>query len=265
MLAATNGVDSGAGVLHVVKNYTGDVMNFEMAAEMAAAGTGVEVFGGDQRRRRGRGQPLYRGPPRGGRSPCWSKRSPAPRPRGPAAAAVAEIARKVNANGRSMGMALTSCTVPAAGKPTFDLPEGEMEIGHRHPRRARPPPRTGPRGRRDRRDAGLADPLRPRLHRRRRDRLRQRMGASPLIELYVMYHEVARILGKSGIPIARSLVGPYITRPRHGRLLGHPGAGGRRDPAVVGRAGAYARAAVGSLADERQRRRSRPGCGSSPG
>jgi len=132
MLAATNGVDSGAGVLHVVKNYTR--RRHELRDGGRDGGGRYRRrggLGGDQRRRRGRGQPLYRGPPRGGRHRAGRKDARAAAEEGRPLAAVAEIARKVNANGRSMGMALTSCTVPAAGKPTFDLPEGEMENRHR--------------------------------------------------------------------------------------------------------------------------------------
>ncbi len=119
MLEATKNVDGGAGVLHIVKNYTGDVMNFEMAAELAAAETGVDVVSvvtDDDvavqdslytAGRRGVGVTVLRGEDRRG----------APPRRAAALAEVADVARRVNANGRSMGMALTSCTVPAAGQP----------------------------------------------------------------------------------------------------------------------------------------------------
>ena len=135
MLAATKAVNGGAGVLHIVKNYTGDVINFEMAAELAKA-EDIEVeavvinddvavedslytAGPPRRRRHGaRGEDL-RG--RGGGAMPRSRTWPS-------------SCRRVNANGRSMGMALTSCTVPAAGKPTFDLGERRDGDRHRHPR-----------------------------------------------------------------------------------------------------------------------------------
>jgi dihydroxyacetone kinase-like protein len=127
-------------------------------------------------------------------------------------AEVAAVARKVNANGRSMGIALTSCTVPAAGKPTFDLPDGEMEVGigiHGEPGRRRVPIVPA-------REIAemLVEPILGDLDFTGGDGVLafvNGMGATPLIELYVMYNEVATILGKAGITIARSLVGPYIT------------------------------------------------------
>src|SRR4051794_7111918 len=143
MIAATQGVDGGAGVLHLVKNYTGDVMNFEMAAEMAAAGSGVEVVSVVVDDDVAVEDSLYTAGRRGvGVTVVVEKLAGAAAEEGRPLAEVAEVARKVNANGRSMGMALTACTVPAAGKPTFDLPEGEMEIGigiHGEPGRRRVP------------------------------------------------------------------------------------------------------------------------------
>jgi dihydroxyacetone kinase-like protein len=125
---------------------------------------------------------------------------------------VADVAKQVAANGRSMGMALTSCTVPAAGKPTFELGEAEMEIGigiHGEPGRRRLPLAT----------AGeiaqlLVEPIVSDLPFAGGDAVIafvNGMGGTPLIELYLMYNEVASILGGHGIEIARSLVGPYIT------------------------------------------------------
>jgi phosphoenolpyruvate---glycerone phosphotransferase subunit DhaK len=122
------------------------------------------------------------------------------------------VAKKVNANGRSMGVALTSCTVPAAGKPTFELTDQEMELGigiHGEPGRRRLPMATA---------AEIADllvqPILADLPYRRGDSVIafvNGMGGTPLIELYLMYHEVNRILTGQGITIARSLVGSYIT------------------------------------------------------
>src|SRR5688572_16136181 len=129
MVAATSLVDGGAGVIHIVKNYTGDVMNFEMAAELAAdAGVKVEsiVTNDDVAVE----DSLYTAGRRGvGVTVLVEKICGAAAEAGQDLAGVAAIGRKVNGWGRSMGMALTSCTVPAAGKPTFELSETEMEIG----------------------------------------------------------------------------------------------------------------------------------------
>ena len=150
MLEATRTVDGGAGVLHIVKNYTGDVMNFEMAAELAAADTGVEVdLGRHRRRRRRAGQPLHRRPPRRGRHRAGGEDRGRGGRGGPQPGRGGRgRPRASTSNGRSMGMALTSCTVPAAGQPTFDLPDDEMEIGigiHGEPGRRRVPLRPRPR------------------------------------------------------------------------------------------------------------------------
>ena len=211
MLAATTEVDNGAGVLHIVKNYTGDVMNFEMAAEMAAdAGVNVEtvlvaddVAVEDSTWTAGR---------RGvGTTVLLEKIVGAAAEEGLDLAAVKELAERVTANGRSMGMALTSCTVPAAGKPTFDLPEDQMEIGigiHGEPGRHREPIADAKSIAKQ-----LVDPI---LH----DHdftgapviaMLNGMGGTPLIELYLMYGEVVALLEEAGVKVERNLVGNYIT------------------------------------------------------
>ena len=137
---ATKAVDGGAGVLHIVKNYTGDVMNFEMAAELARF-ENIEVeaviIDDDVAVK----DSLYTAGRRGvGTTVIAEKICGAAAEAGRSLAQVAEICRKVNASGRSMGMALTSCTVPQAGKPTFELGDDEMEIGigiHGEPGRTR--------------------------------------------------------------------------------------------------------------------------------
>ncbi len=212
MLAATKLVDGGAGVLHVVKNYTGDVMNFEMAAELAAASgaevqsviTDDDVAVQDSTWTAGR---------RGvGVTVLLEKIAGAAAEQGRPLDQVADIARQVNANGRSMGLALTSCTVPAAGKPTFEIGENEMELGvgiHGEPGRERIPLAPA-------REIAemLVEPILADLDFTGDDGVLafvNGLGGTPLIELYVMYNEVARILGGHNIPIARSLVGSYIT------------------------------------------------------
>ncbi|MCW2583275.1 MAG: dhaK, partial [Klenkia sp.] len=130
MVAATQGVDGGAGVLHIVKNYTGDVMNFEMAAELVAAESGTEVVTVLVDDDVAVEDSLFTAGRRGvGTTVLLEKIVGAAAEEGRPLAEVADLARRIDDTGRSMGMALTSCTVPAAGRPTFDLPEGEMEIG----------------------------------------------------------------------------------------------------------------------------------------
>src|SRR3972149_4412856 len=140
MLEATKAVNGGAGVLHIVKNYTGDIMNFEMAADLARA-EGIEVEAVVTNDDVAVKDSLYTAGRRGvGVTVLAEKISGAAAEQRRPLAEVAEICRKVNGWGRSMGMALTSCTVPHAGKPTFDLPEDEMEIGigiHGEPGRKR--------------------------------------------------------------------------------------------------------------------------------
>ena len=139
ILAATKGVDAGAGVLHIVKNYTGDVMNFEMAAELAETEVVSVVTDDDVAVQ----DSLYTVGRRGvGVTVLVEKIAGAAAEEGRSLSEVADIARRVNSAGRSMGLALTSCTVPAAGKPTFDLPEDQIEVGigiHGEPGRVRAP------------------------------------------------------------------------------------------------------------------------------
>jgi phosphoenolpyruvate---glycerone phosphotransferase subunit DhaK len=211
--AATRGIDGGAGVLHIVKNYTGDVMNFEMAAELAAAETGVEVATVVTNDDVAVEDSLYTAGRRGvGVTVLVEKIAGAAADEGRDLAGVAEVARRVSEGGRSMGMALTSCTVPAAGRPTFDLPEDEIEIGigiHGEPGRRRVPAAPA-------REVAemLVEPILADMDFTGGDGVLafvNGMGGTPLIELYVIYQEVATILAKSGVTVARSLVGPYIT------------------------------------------------------
>jgi dihydroxyacetone kinase-like protein len=213
MLDATKNVDGGAGVLHIVKNYTGDVMNFEMAAEMAADAAGAKVESVVTNDDVAVEDSLYTAGRRGvGVTVLVEKICGAAAEAGQDLAAVAAVGRKVNGWGRTMGMALTSCTVPAAGKPTFALDDTEMEIGigiHGEPGRYREP--LGSAAEIAER---LVDPIVTDLPFRSGDAVLafvNGMGGTPLIELYVMFAELRRILDGHGITIARSLVGPYIT------------------------------------------------------
>ncbi len=207
--AATKGADGGAGVLHIVKNYTGDVMNFEMAAELSE-GVNVEtVVTNDDvavedstwtAGRRGVGVTVL-----------LEKIVGAAAEEGLDLQAVAALARRVNDSGRSMGMALTSCTVPAAGKPTFEIPDDMMEMGvgiHGEPGRHRVPMAAA---------SSVAEQLvapiladldftgGPNIV------MLNGMGGTPLIELYLMFGEVKKLLDAAGVEVARTLVGNYIT------------------------------------------------------
>jgi dihydroxyacetone kinase-like protein len=213
VVAATRGVDGGAGVLHIVKNYTGDVLNFELAAELVAAESDIEVVAVVTDDDVAVQDSLYTAGRRGvGVTVLVEKLAGAAAEEGRPLAEVAEIARRVNGNGRSMGVALTSCTVPAAGRPTFDLPENEMEIGigiHGEPGRRRVPLAPAREIAEMLVEPVLAD----------RDftggdgviAFVNGMGGTPLLELYLMYAEVAAVLEKAGIGIARNLVGSYMT------------------------------------------------------
>ena len=210
--AATSGVDGGAGVLHIVKNYTGDVMNFEMAAEMAGATGGAEVVAVVTDDDVAVQDSLYTVGRRGvGVTVLVEKIAGAAAEAGRSLSDVAAVARRVNAAGRSMGLALTSCTVPAAGKPTFDLPDNQIEVGigiHGEPGRTRVP--LAPAAEMARM---LVDPILDDLEFSGDGVLAfvNGMGGTPLIELYLMYHEVDRLLAKAGVSVTRSLVGSYIT------------------------------------------------------
>jgi phosphoenolpyruvate---glycerone phosphotransferase subunit DhaK len=213
MLEATKRVDGGAGVLHIVKNYTGDVMNFEMAAELAAAETGVEVTSVVTDDDVAVQDSLYTAGRRGvGVTVLLEKIAGAAAEQGRPLSEVADVATLVNANARSMGMALTSCTVPAVGKPTFELGEDEIEIGigiHGEPGRRRIPLATA-----SEIAEMLVEPIVADLPFGSGDAVIafvNGMGGTPLIELYLMYNEVAQILAGHGVEITRSLVGPYIT------------------------------------------------------
>ena len=212
MLEATKGVDGGAGVLHVVKNYTGDVLNFEMAGELAAAETGIEVATVVTADDVAVQDSLYTAGRRGvGVTLLVEKIAGAAAEERRPLADVADVARRVSEGGRSLGVALTSGTVPAVGRPTFDLPEGEMEVGigiHGEPGRRRVPMAPA-----HEIAAMLVTPVLEDLDFTGGGVLAflNGMGATPLLELYLMYGEVARILERSGVQVARTLVGNYMT------------------------------------------------------
>ena len=212
VLEATKCVDAGAGVLHIVKNYTGDLMNFEMAAELAAAETGLTIDAVVVNDDVAVQDSLYTAGRRGvGVTVLLEKLVGAAAEEGRALSELGTLARDVNESGRSMGMALTSCTVPAAGEPTFRLGQDEMELGigiHGEPGRRRVPLQKAHEIAEQLIEPILADldftpsPVIVMVN---------GMGGTPLIELYLMYGEVAKIMEMAGISVARNLVGNYIT------------------------------------------------------
>ena len=210
ILAATKAVATGAGVLHIVKNYTGDVLNFQMAAELADDdGVRVEsvVINDDvavedstwTAGRRGTGATVF-----------VEKIVGAAAERGTDLMSAVGLAREVNDRSRSFGVALTPCTVPAAGKPGFELGEDEIELGvgiHGEPGRTRGKLVTA------KEIAGIAlDAIHTDMP-LTGDALVMvnGLGGTPLIELYVVFAAVAEWLSGHGVTIARSLVGNYLT------------------------------------------------------
>lgn len=209
MVAAVAAVDTGAGCLFIVKNYEGDAMNFEMAAEMAESkiltvttddDVAVEASTYSTGRRGVAGTLVV------------EKIVGAAAEQGRDVAALQALGKSVNARTRSMGVALTSCTVPAAGKPTFELGEGEMEMGvgiHGEPGRRRVKLATADAIAEELLAAILKDlPPKPGSEVLL---LVNGFGGTPSMELYLMAHAVRRILGSAGVMVARSLTGNYVT------------------------------------------------------
>jgi phosphoenolpyruvate---glycerone phosphotransferase subunit DhaK len=212
MLEATKAVDGGAGVLHIVKNYTGDVLNFEMAADLAK-GEGVEVEAVVTNDDVAVQDSLYTAGRRGvGITVIAEKICGAAAEERRSLAEVAEVCRTVNAHGRSMGMALTACVTPSSGEPSFELSEDEMEIGigiHGEPGRYREPIGTAAEVV-DRLATAIVEDL-PFESGDKVLAFVNGMGGTPLIELYIVYRELDRFLQQRGITIERRLIGDYIT------------------------------------------------------
>ncbi|MEQ1901199.1 MAG: dihydroxyacetone kinase subunit DhaK [Devosia sp.] len=209
MMAAAEAVDTGAGVLYIVKNYEGDVMNFEMAAEMSSAGSARVLTNDDvavedstyTTGRRGVAGTLV-----------VEKLLGAAAEEGLGLEALKALGDKVMGVTRSMGVALTSCTVPAAGKPTFEMGDNEMEFGvgiHGEPGRRRDTLKSA--------DA-IAEEMIASITRdlgdvKGREALHfvNGFGGTPLMELYLMYNSAHRLVEAAGIDVTRSLVGNYVT------------------------------------------------------
>lgn len=209
MLAAVEAVDTGAGALFIVKNYEGDVMNFEMAAEMAAGEVATVLTNDDVAVE----DSLYTTGRRGvAGTLVVEKIVGAAAEEGRDLAALKALGDKVNARTRSMGVALTSCTVPAAGKPMFEIGDDEMEMGvgiHGEP------------GRRRVKLASAEDIAAEMIGAILKDLgeaasgevllFVNGFGATPAMELYVMYEAAAGKVAAAGLAISRSLVGNYVT------------------------------------------------------
>lgn len=209
MLAAVEAVDTGGGVLFIVKNYEGDVMNFEMAAEMASGEVATVLTNDDVAVE----DSLYTTGRRGvAGTLVVEKIVGAAAEEGRDLAALKALGDKVNARTRSMGVALTSCTVPAAGKPMFEIGEDEMEMGvgiHGEPGRRRVKLASA---------EDIAAEMIGAILKDLGDAARGEVllfvngfGATPAMELYVMYDAAADKLEAASLSIARSLVGNYVT------------------------------------------------------
>ncbi len=209
MLEAMQATESGGGVLLIVKNYEGDVMNFEMAAEMAECEVATVLTDDDVAVETSTYSTGRRGV---AGTMIVEKIVGAAAETGRDLAALKTLGDRVNQQTRSMGVALTSCTVPAAGSPTFQIGENEMEMG------------VGIHGEPGRKRVALAeakDIAAEMIGAIRKDfgdqakgnaiLLVNGFGGTPLMELYLMHHCVEQELAGSGITIARSLVGNYVT------------------------------------------------------
>jgi dihydroxyacetone kinase-like protein len=209
MLAAAEAVESGQGVLFIVKNYAGDVMNFEMAAEMLPFEHATVITSDDVAVENSTYTTGRRGV---AGTVIVEKVVGSLAETGASLAECKALGDKVNSRTASMGVALTSCTVPAAGRPTFELAEDELEMGvgiHGEPGRRREKMRPA--------DEIVADLVTAILH-----DLKPAPGSevllmvngftgTPLMELYVLFNAAAKLLEQQGIKVARSLVGDYTT------------------------------------------------------
>ncbi|BDZ53148.1 hypothetical protein GCM10025870_02210 [Agromyces marinus] len=249
ILAATKAVDGGKGVLHIVKNYTGDVLNFETAADLAAA-DGIEVRAVVTNDDVAVKDSLYTAGRRGvGGTVLVEKIAGAAAERGDSLEQVAEVAERVNANVRSMGMALTPCTVPHAGEPSFTLAEDEVEIG------------IGIHG----------EPGRERIKLEPADAIVDRL-LEPIVEdlPFSSGDRVLLFVNGMGAPRRSSCTSPTDARPsrspsrasassapswattsppRDAGVLDHAAEAGRRHARTVGRTRAHRRPAVGTVGD----------------
>jgi dihydroxyacetone kinase-like protein len=212
MFEASKAVDGGAGILHIVKNYTGDVMNFDLAADLLKA-EGIDVQSVLTDDDVAVENSLYTAGRRGvGLTVIMEKLLGAAAEQKATLAEIKALGDRIRNNGRSMGMALTACTVPHAGKPSFDLPDDEMEVGigiHGEPGRRRVKIASA-----DEITEMLMEPILSDLPFKKDDDILlfvNGMGGTPLIELYIIYRKAAQIAKQYGLNVVRNLVGSYIT------------------------------------------------------
>ncbi|GAA1347575.1 dihydroxyacetone kinase subunit DhaK [Arthrobacter koreensis] len=212
ILPAITNTDSGAGVLLIVKNYTGDILNFETAAELAQA-EGIDVKSVVVNDDVAVEDSLYTAGRRGvGGTVLVERIAGAAAERGDSLDAVTSLAERANTGVRSMGVALSACTVPHAGEPSFDLAENEIELGvgiHGEPGRRRMPMAPA-----DAITDQLLEPILSDLGAGSGERVLlfvNGMGGTPLSELYIVYRHAAKLLADRGLHVERSLVGNYIT------------------------------------------------------
>ena len=212
MLAATKAVDGGAGVVHIVKNYTGDVLNFKLAAE-DAADEGIKVTSVVIDDDVAVQDSLYTAGRRGvGATVLAEKIAGAAAEAGADLTTVTDTVKRVNERARSFGVALSSCIPPASGKPIFDLPDGQVELGigiHGEPGRKRAPLGSASEIADVMVEAVVSD-LKPSRGTKVLAFVNG-MGGTPLLELYLLYGEVDKKLRAAGITPVRNLVGSYIT------------------------------------------------------
>jgi dihydroxyacetone kinase-like protein len=212
MAAATKAVNGGAGVLHIVKNYTGDVLNFKLAAELSED-DGIEVQSVVLDDDVAVQDSLYTAGRRGtGATVLAEKIAGAKAEAGGSLSEVAGVCAKVNENARSFGIALTSCATPSSGTPIFDLGTDEIEVGvgiHGEPGRRREKLQPA---------AALVDEMlspilddMPLAQGSSVLAFVNGLGGTPLIELYLLFNEVNKLLSARGVKIGRNLVGSYIT------------------------------------------------------
>jgi dihydroxyacetone kinase-like protein len=212
MLAATKAVDGGAGVVHIVKNYTGDVLNFKLAAE-DAADEGIKVTSVVIDDDVAVQDSLYTAGRRGvGATVLAEKIAGAAAEGGADLATVTDTVKRVNDRARSFGVALSSCVPPASGKPIFELPEGQIELGigiHGEPGRKRATLGSASEIVDVMVEAVVSD-----LKASNGARVLafvNGMGGTPLLELYLLYGEIDQKLRAAGLEPVRNLVGSYIT------------------------------------------------------
>jgi dihydroxyacetone kinase-like protein len=208
MLAAAEAVDTGGGVLYIVKNYEGDVMNFDMAAEMASGVVARVVTDDDVAVERSTWSTGRRGV---AGTLVVEKMVGAAAEAGQDLEACRALGVRVNEATRSIGVALSSCTVPAAGRPTFELADNEMEFGvgiHGEPGRRRVPMAPA-----NQIAAEMASAIVSDFGTRRGPCLLlvNGFGGTPAMELYLMYENLRSVFESQGFTVARSLVGSYVT------------------------------------------------------